>query len=84
MNARALSGPWDVVGLVGGHEHLIDHVDHTVAGVDVGHRHRCSVDHDHITHRERKRVPVDRWGRHAIGESAGRDLPCHDVIQQDV
>ena len=60
VNAGALSGAWDVVWCERGCQHLVDHVNQTVASCYVGCGNSGSVDHDAVTDGEGKWVSVDR------------------------
>ena len=84
MNACALSSSWNIVGGIGGHQDLVNHVNHTVAGVHVGKRNTGVVHRNTITHRERKGLAVDRISRHAIGKGSGRHVAGDNVVEQDV
>ena len=66
VNARALSRSWNVVGGVGGHQHLVDDVDDTVAGVDISQADGGVVDHHAITNGEGQRLAVHGGGTHAV------------------
>ena len=58
VNSCALCRPWDVIRCYSGCEHLVDDMDHTVAGVDIGKRDCCIVHHHAITNGEGDWVAV--------------------------
>ena len=84
VNTGALCGSGDVVGGVGGHEHRVDDVDDTVAGVDVGDGHGGVVDHHAVADGEREGLSVDRFRRHALRKGRGGDVAGHHVVEQNV
>ena len=84
VNTGALGGSGDVVGGVSGHEHRVDDVDDTVAGVDVGDGHGGVVDHHAVADGEREGLSVDRFRRHALGKGRGGNITGHDVVEQNV
>ena len=82
--AGARGRAWDVVGRVRGREHLVDDVDDTVAGVDVGHRHGGVVDHHSTVDGEGERLSVDGVRGHALRDRRGGNVARHDVVEEDV
>ena len=84
VNTGALGRAWNVVGGVGGHQHLVDDVNDAVAGVDVRQAHVGVVDHHTITDGEGERVAVDGGGTHAVRDVGGGNSAGHDVVEQDV
>ena len=84
VNTGALGRSWNIVGRVGGHEHRVDDVNDTVAGVDVGGENGGTVDHHRGTHAERQRVAVDGRGRHAVRDVGRRHGTVQHVVEQDV
>ena len=84
VNPGALRCSRDVVGRCRWHQHLIDDVDDTVAGVHVGKTHVRTVDHHAVSDGEAEDVAVDSGGGHAIRDIGCRDGASHDVVEQDV
>ena len=84
MDARALSRSWNVVGGVGGHEHLVDDVDDAVAGHHVSRRNRGTVDHDGIANREGEAVAVGRLCGHAVRHIGSRHRGSDHVSEEDI
>ena len=84
VNTGALGRSWNIVGRVGGHEHRVDDVNDTVAGVDVGGENGGIVDHDAVADGEGQGLSIDRFSRHALRKGGGGNVACHDVIEQDV
>ena len=84
VNTRALGRAWNVVGSIGGHQHLVDDVDDPVAGADISEAHVGVVDHHAITDGEGERVAVDGGGTHAVGDVGGGNSAGYNVVEQDV
>ena len=84
VNRGALGRAWNVVGGVRRHQHLVDDVDQSVAGDDVGEDHVGVVDHHATVHGERKRLAVGGVRGHALGDVGSRHIGTDDVIEQDV
>ena len=84
VDAGALGGAWNVVGGVGGHEHLVDDVNQAVGGDDVGHGHVGVVDHHAVADGERKRLAVGGVGAHAVGHIGGGNFSADDVVEENV
>ena len=68
VNARALSGAWDVVWRGGWRQHLVDDVDDSVAGGHICCGNGGSVHHHAVTYCEGKWVSIHGVGRQAIGD----------------
>ena len=68
VNARALCGAWDVIGCHARREHLVNDVNHTVAGSDIGCRHRGVIDHHRGPNSEGKWVSIDGLCCHAFSD----------------
>ena len=84
MDARALSRSRDVVGGVGGHEHLVNDVNDAVAGHHVSRGHRGTVDHDGIANGEGEAVAVGRLCRHAVRHIGSRHRGSDHVSEEDI
>ena len=84
MDAGALGGAWNVVGGVGGHEHLVDNVNQAVGGDDVGHGHVGVVDHHAVADGKRERLTVGGVGTHAVGHVGSGDFSADDVVEENV
>ena len=68
---------------IGGHQHLVDHVNDAVAGVHVGKGHVCPVDLHAVPDGKGKGLSVYSLSRHAVGESGGWNIACDDVVEQN-
>ena len=84
VQARALSRAWDVVGRVRWGQHLVDDVNQSVAGDDVGEDHVGVVHHHATVDGERERLAVDGVRSHAFGDVRGRHIGADHVVKQDV
>ena len=84
VNASALGGAWNVVGRVGGHEHLVDDMNQAVGGDDVGHGYVGVVDHHAVADGERERLAVGSVGAHAVRDVGGGDFSADDVVEENV
>ena len=84
VDAGALSSAWNVVGRVGGHEHLVDNVNQAVGGDDVGHGHVGVVDHHAVADGERERLAVGGVGAHAVGHVGCGNFSADDVVKENV
>ena len=84
MNARALRRTWNIVGRIGGHQDLVNHVDEAVAGGDIGRRDGGAVHHDRASNRERERMTVHSRGGHAIRNVRRRNFTVEHVVEKDV
>ena len=84
MDARALRRARDVVGCVRGHQHFVNDVDDTVAGVHISDAHGGVVDHHAASNGESEWMAVDGCGGHAVGDVGSGDGAGHDVVEEDV
>ena len=82
--ARALSSPWNVVGCVRWHEHLVNDMDEAVAGNDVRQNDVRIVHHHAVANREGQRLSICSVGLHTIRDVGGRNLCAHNVVEKDV
>ena len=73
-----------LLGVAVGRQHLVDDVNHTVAGVHVRKRNCCSVDHDAVTDGEGQRLPVNRRSAQAVGHCRGGNCAANNVVEQNV
>ena len=84
MVARTFSRPRNIIGGIGGHQHLVNHVNDAVAGVHVGKGHACPVDLHAVPDGKGKGLSVYSLSRHAVGESGGWNIACDDVVKQNI
>ena len=84
VNSRALGGSRDVVRSIAWREHLVNDMNDTVAGGNVGEGDVGVVDHDAVAHRKGKRLSVCSGGCHAVGYVGCWHLSTDDVVEQDV
>ena len=84
VNSGALSRTWDVLRRIGWCKDLVDHVNQTVGGHNVGCNNGCVVHHDGISDGEGKRLTVGSVRHHAVGHVPRCDFSGNDVVKQNV
>ena len=84
MNSSALCCAWNIVGCCSWCQHLVDDVDDTVACVNICKRDGCIIHHHAVADGEGDGVAVHSGCRQALSDRRGRNLPCYDVVKQDV
>ena len=68
MNTGALRSPWNVIGGARRRENLVDDVDYSVAGEDIGDRDVSIVNHDTGSYGEGQRLTVCCISHQTIGD----------------
>ena len=67
------------------HEHLVNNVNDTVAGNNIGGGHGCVVDHHgSVVDSEGGVVPVDHGGNQTVSDVGGVYSTAQDVVGEDV
>ena len=81
MNSCALCRAWDVIGCLAWCEYLVDDMNDTVAGVDIGKR-DCGIVHHHaITNGEGDWVSVDGGCCQALSYCRRRNFSGDHVVE---
>ena len=84
MNSGALCCAWNVVGCNSGCEHLVDDMNDTVAGVNIGKRDCCIVHHHASINGEGDRVAVDSGCCQALSYRRRRNFTGNNVVEQNI
>ena len=84
VNTGALSRAWDVFGCIGRCQDLVDDVNQTVGGHNVGCNNGCVVHHDGIPDGEGKGLPVGCICHHAVGNVTSGYFGRDNVVKQNI